>query len=405
MNTIAGKDISQLVEEFGTPLYVYDKAKIVTNFHGLKSAFENAYPNVGVHYSVKANNNVNILKTLLACGAGADVSSPNEAALAKYAGFADSDIIYTGNYESVRDFEYLSQTDIQVNFDDLDSFKRYIKFKTPEVVSFRINPGIGRGGFEGITTGGVDAKFGTPYEKAYEAYKFALDMGIRRFGVHMMTGSNNLEPYTFMESVDKLLKIIKNVFVKLGASPEYIDIGGGFGVPYADDEAELDINETAALVSETILEKCEKYGFATPRLLIEPGRYIVANAGYLIGRVSAVKHSYKTFVGLDLGMNTLLRPALYGAFHRVSVYGKPNLEQNVNLCGNICENSDIFAKNIFMPKVTEGDIVVFRDAGAYGYAMASNYNGRLRPAEIMIAGDNVQTIRRAETFEDLIRMY
>ncbi len=159
------------------------------------------------------------------------------------------------------------------------------------------------------------------------------------------------------------------------------------------------------MVTEVFKEKCEKYGFGTPELVLEPGRYLTANAGYLISKVTAIKHSYKTFVGLDSGMNTLIRPALYGAIHRVEVYDKEENTQVVNLCGQICENSDIFAKNIPFPNVEEGDIAIFRDAGAYGYVMASNYNNRFRPAEILIDKNEVKVIRRRENFDDFMNLY
>ena len=274
-----------------------------------------------------------------------------------------------------------------------------------DVISFRINPGIGKGGYEGITTGGTDAKFGVPYEKATHAYEVAKSEGYKRFGIHMMTGSNNLEPYYFAQVVEKLMMIAGNIFDKLGTVPEYVDIGGGFGIPYEDDDEVLDMELTARLVTEVFQEKCQKYGFGQPELLMEPGRYLVGNAGWLISKVAGIKHSYKHFVGVDAGMSTLLRPALYGAKHRTYIYGKTIPEMNVNLCGQICENSDIFVKNIFLPAAEEGDIVVMRDAGAYGYAMSSNYNNRPKPAEVLLDGDTAKVIRRKENFEDMLSLY
>ncbi|GAB1372389.1 hypothetical protein MASR1M45_24510 [Candidatus Kapaibacterium sp.] len=201
------------------------------------------------------------------------------------------------------------------------------------------------------------------------------------------------------------MMIAGNIFDKIGSAPEYVDIGGGFGIPYEDDDEVLDIELTAKLVAEVFEEKCAKYGFGKPSLLLEPGRYLVGNAGWLITKVTGVKHSYKHFVGVDAGMSTLIRPALYGAKHRTYVYGKDVPEWNVNLCGQICENSDIFAKNVFMPPVSEGDLLILRDVGAYGFTMASNYNNRPRPAEVIIDNDNVRLIRRREKFEDFLRLY
>lgn len=406
MKEIAGHDIRELVQQHGSPLFIYDASQIRDNFRNLHDAFNKYYPDVSIHYSVKANNNLHILKTLKEVGAGADTSSPFEVKLARHAGFADSQILYTGNYESLADFSEVATSEVTLNLDDLSSFYRLIKVSAPERISFRINPGIGRGGFEGITTAGTDAKFGIPYEKAYDAYKAAYDCGIRRFGIHMMTGSNNLEPYHFAEVTEKLMKIAGSIFTKLGTSPEYIDIGGGFGIPYTNEEEPLNIDETARLITEIIKERIAKYQFDPVKLLLEPGRYLVANAGYLVASVTGIKKSYKTFVGLDAGMNTLIRQALYGAHHNISIYEKNQLEGNVIVCGNICENSDIFEKGLFLPHMEEGDLVIFSDAGAYGYSMSSNYNGRPRPAEVLLSNEAPPVlIRRRETFDDFLRLY
>lgn len=405
MNNVNGIDIRQLADEFGTPLYVYDAEKIKSNYKKLKDTFQKYYPNTKIHYSVKANSNLSIIKLFNELGSGVDCSSPIEIYLAEKAGLIHEKILYTGNYESPDDFRTLRGKNIKLNLDDINSYHRLIKIFTPNQIAFRINPGIGRGGYEGITTAGTDAKFGVPYERAYDAYKLAMQSGIENFGIHMMTGSNNLEPYYFAEVVEKLMKIAGYIFGKLGIKPQYIDIGGGMGIPYEQDEDELNVDLMAEMVTEIFKEKCDKYNFGEPDLLMEPGRYLVANAGYLITSVTGIKNSYKTFIGVDAGMSTLLRPALYGANHKVFVYGKEELEQNVNLCGQICENSDIFAKNVFMPVVEEGDLLVFADVGAYGYVMASNYNNRLRPAEVLIQNSIPTLIRRREKIDDMLALY
>ncbi len=405
MTTISNIDLKELAEQFGTPVYVYNADKIRSNYKRLKEAFASVYPDTDIHYSVKANSNIRVLEVFKSIGAGVDCSSPMETILARKAGFADDQILYTGNYESPEDLQTAYAPGVRLNLDDMSSFDRLKKIAIPEMVSFRINPGIGRGGFEGITTAGADAKFGVPYEMAKEAYQAAKNAGVKRFGIHMMTGSNNLEPYYFAEVTEKLMTIAGRIFENLDIVPEYFDIGGGFGVPYDDYEQELNIELTARLVAEAFREKCDKFGFGTPKLLMEPGRYLMANTGYLITQVTGVKKSYKTFVGVDAGMNTLIRPALYGAKHRVEVYGKELKNDFVNLCGQICENSDIFANNIPFPVAEEGDIVVFREAGAYGYVMASNYNNRLRPAEVLIENGKSRLIRRRETPEDILRLY
>jgi len=405
MENISGVDIKELAERYGTPLYVYDKSQFIENYRKLVAAFKRHYEKTEIHYAIKANSNLHVLKIFKDEGAKVDCSSPVELLLAEKAGFARKDLMYTGNYESVDDLRVALKMNATINLDDINSFQRLISIEKPERISFRINPGIGRGGFEGVVTGGTDAKFGVPYEKAFEAYKMAKDAGVKRFGIHMMTGSNNLEPYYFAEIVDKLLTIAGRVFRELEITPEYVDIGGGFGVPYEDDEEELNIELTAQLVAEEFREKCKKYNLGEPALKLEPGRFLTANAGYLISEVTGLKESYKKFVGLNAGMNTLLRPTLYGAHHREYVYGKRDSKGFVNLCGQICENSDIFAKHIYFPEVTEGDIVIQRDTGAYGYVMASNYNNRPRPAEVLVDGEKSEVIRRRETFEDMLALY
>lgn len=405
MKKIGNHDINEIAERYGTPLYVYDRHQIERNYEKLVGALEKHYEKSRVHFSVKANSNVHILSVLREKGAGADCSSPLELLLSRKAGFSDKDILYTGNYESPGDFEYMKNSNLRINLDDISSFRRMIKNIKPEIIAFRINPGIGRGGFEGITTAGADAKFGVPYEMAEEAYRMAMDTGIERFGIHMMTGSNNLEPYYFAEIVDKLLTIAGIVFNKLGIVPEYVDIGGGLGVPYVEGEQELNVDLMAQLVAERFMERCKKNGFGVPELILEPGRYLLANAGWLLTRITGIKNSYKTFIGLDAGMNTLLRPALYNAKHQVSVYGKDNNIRLVNLCGQICENSDIFAQNVPFPDVEEGDLVIFSEAGAYGYVMSSVYNGRPRPAEVLLADGETKLIRRRENFEDILSLY
>jgi diaminopimelate decarboxylase len=405
MKNIGNVDISSIADDFGTPVYVYDKEQIKNNYNKLKNALHKYYPNSKIHYSVKANSNIHILKIFKELGAGADCSSPIEVLLSEKAGFQGDEILYTGNYESPSDFNVIKNKGVKINLDDISSFQRLKDIFLPERISFRINPGIGKGGYEGITTAGTDAKFGVPYEKAFDAYNAAKEAGIKRFGIHMMTGSNNLEPYYFAQVVEKLMMIAGRLFDKLGTVPEYIDIGGGMGIPYGDDEEELNVDLMAQLISEVFKEKSEKYGFGEPQLLLEPGRYLVGNAGYLISRVTAVKKSYKTFVGIDSGMGTLLRPALYGANHRANIYGKEELDQSVNICGQICENSDIFAKNVFMPKVEENDLLIFRDAGAYGYVMSSIYNNRMRPPEILVENSERFLIRRRETLEDVMQLY
>lgn len=402
MDKICNLDIKVIANAYGTPLYIYDKLKLLGNYNRLRNAFEKYFRKFQIHFSVKSNSNVYILKLLNELGCGVDCSSPFELLLAFKAGFDNKKIVYTGNYESLEDLVLISKFDIKANLDDISSYNRLLKVKKPSFISFRVNPGKGKGGFEGITTGGADAKFGVPYELLHQAYYKAKNDGIKNFGVHIMTGSNILEPMYFAEIVEKLFRIVGKIFRDLEIKPDYIDIGGGFGIPYFPDEKELDIELTAQLISEVFFEFCEKYDLGTPELKIEPGRYLVGNVGYLVTKVTGVKNGYKKFVGIDAGMNTLLRPTLYGAYHKISVYGKDNLTNLVQICGQICENSDVMWKNVPFPEVEEGDLCVISDVGAYGFSMASNYNGRPLPAEVLVDEGGIRLIRKRQTFDEFI---
>lgn len=400
------KILQALLKKVKTPFYVYDAQIIRENCSKLKNAFSKYYPDTEIHYAVKANNCPEVLRIIKKAGLGVDCSSPFELLISQKTGFKRSAIMYTGNYESPEDLDFALKYAGLINLDDISSFYRIKDISLPEIVSFRINPGIGKGGFEGITTGGVDAKFGIPYEKALEAYKTAFRSGARRFGIHMMTGSNNLEPLYFAEITDKLMHIAGSIFSSLGGTPEYIDIGGGFGIPYTDDEVPLDIERTAELVCERFKANCSKFKFGNPVLRIEPGRYITGNAGVLVTKVTGKKDSYRNYTGVDAGMNTLIRPALYNAFHRMETpFKKRTGHLKTDVCGRICENSDIFCRNIPLPLLDEGDIIVFRDSGAYGSTMSSNYNGRPRPGEIVTDSGKITYLKERESLEKMVALH
>ena len=400
---ITNETIRSAMEKAGTPVYIYDLDKIRENCIRILEAFRKYYPETEVHFAVKANSCPAVIREVEKTGLKVDCSSPFELLLSEKCGFSKDRIMYTGNYESPEDLDYATKKAGLINLDDVLSFERLKKVCIPEIVSFRINPGIGKGGFEGVVTGGVDAKFGVPYESAEEAYRLALNEGVKRFGIHMMTGSNNLEPWYFAEITDKLMLIAGKVFNKLGITPEYVDIGGGFGIPYSDNENEIDLDETAKLVTEKFIETNRKFGFGTPVLRLEPGRFITGNAGILVSKVTGKKSSYRNYLGVDAGMNSLLRPALYSASHRIETPFTEKRElKSTDVCGRICENSDIFSRNIMLPELKEGDVVVFKDAGAYGFVMSSNYNGRPLPAEIAIKNNEPVYIRKSLSPEEMV---
>jgi len=401
---IDGLDIRDLAVRFGTPTYVYSAGRIRENYHALNSALSASYPTVRLQYAVKANMNLTVLRILRDCGAGADCASPGEIHAAERAGFAPEAISYTGNYESPDDLGQVAKLRGLVNMDDVTSFERLCRIHVPERISFRINPGLGRGAFEQINTGGEKSKFGIPFEQAEAAYRLARDRGVKRFGVHMMPGSSILDAEHFAQAATLLLDAVAPVFAKLGLPLDFVDVGGGFGIPYADHETSLDLTAMAQGLSAAIVERLDRHHLGRPTLVCEPGRILVGNAGWLISRVSAVKQSYRRFVGVDAGMTTLLRPALYGARHRVSVYGKSGTSGTADLCGPVCESSDFFARDLALPDVTEGDLITFSEAGAYGYAMSSDYNGRPRPAEVLIDAGSARVIRRRQSLDEILAL-
>lgn len=399
-----GCSVNELVAKFGTPLYVYSQSRIQNNYKRLVDAYKAHYPHFEVYYAVKANNNPAIVKTLGQVGAGADASCVPEIMIANLAGISPDKILYSGVYNSNRDLAYAIENQVRLNLEDLSQLERLSKI--PSSLCFRINPGVGGSGAEGLIFAGPDAKFGIIERDVEKAYARARGLGVERFGIHMMTGSNILSPEYFEEVVEKLLDIAGPISQRLGIAFDYIDIGGSLGVPYRPEEQELDIEEVARRVVRKLRHKLEVYQMGEPTLIHEPGRYLVADAGILISRVTSIKNGYKKFIGLDAGMQTLLRPALYGAYHHILFANNLNAEndERVNVVGQICENSDIFAKDRFLSsKIGVDDLLAFLNTGAYGFAMSSQYNTQPKAAEVLVNNGQAVLIRERETFDDIIR--
>lgn len=398
----------ELADTYGTPLYVYEADRIRKNYKRLEAAFKSHWSHFRIFYAVKANSNPHIVSLLKRLGAGADCASANEIRLASKVGFQGEEILFSGNYLSDEDLDVGWQTKVLLNLDDSSLLPRIGKLGTPDFLSFRINPGIGKSEIhDSNVMAGPHAKFGIPWERAEEAYARAKEMGIRRFGVHMMTGSCVLDPGYFELITEKLLDIIGPIVKKLRIPLHLIDMGGGFGIPYRLGEHELDIEKTAALVTQILKKKAKDYGLGEPLLCCEPGRYLVGNAGWVLGLVHAIKQGYKNFVGTDIGMNILARPVLYGAWHEIFVEKQRGGQEEklrspeiVTICGQACENADAWAKDRSLPPIDVGDLIIVVDAGAYGFVMSYPYNGRLRAAEVLIENGTHQLIRKRETLED-----
>ncbi|MBP9840817.1 MAG: diaminopimelate decarboxylase [Simkaniaceae bacterium] len=394
-----GYPLEELAAQFGTPLYVYDQARIEDNYHRLMQAYRERYPHFEIFYAIKANNNPAIVKTLADLGAGADASCIEEILLAKLAGVPPKKILFTGVYSTKEQLRRAAELNVILNLEDISQIEWLDKM--PEFISFRVNPGIGQGGKEGLIFAGPDAKFGVPESQIKEAYRLAKAKGAKRFGIHMMTGSNILDVAYFESIVDRLLMIMIPIAKELKISFEFIDIGGSLGVPYEKGVLPLDIEEVAERVTQKI--KASPFNGAT--ILHEPGRYLVADAGILLTRVASIKRAEKTFIGIDAGMNTLLRPALYKAYHPIDYVNQFTLphDQQVNVVGQICENTDVIAQGRFLPKeIKVGDLLSIGVVGAYGFCMSSQYNTRPRAAEVLIRKGIPYLIRERETFDDLV---
>ena len=403
---IEGCNTVELAEKYGTPLYAMSENRIRDNYRRLSGAFKKHYSNFRLYYAVKANNNLTILNILRQEGSGADCSAPSEVFLALKAGFKKEDLLYTGNYNTNEELKYAAENNVVINLDDTSAIEKLAKVCNPQDVAgicFRFNPGMGKGETAGVVCAGPEAKFGTLEEEIVKGYRRAKELGFKNFGMHMMTGSNVKEVDYFPEVADVIFRVADRISREVGIEFSFINIGGGFGVPYKPGEPNLDIETVAKTVTDKFKQRFADNG-TRPKLLIEPGRYIACDAGVLLTRVHHIKRAQKTFIGTDAGMNTLLRPALYGAYHQIVVANKlnePNAE-TVTIVGQICENTDHLARDRQMPRTTEGDLLAVLNAGTYGYGMSSQYNSRPRCAEILVNKEESYVIREREGFEDLI---
>ncbi|HYM38640.1 MAG TPA: diaminopimelate decarboxylase [Thermoplasmata archaeon] len=403
---VDGISSTDLAARFGTPLYVYSARRIRDNYRRIHGAFSALRENFRTNYAVKANSNLSVLEILRKEGAGADCASPAEILIAKTAGFPADRLLYSGNYNSDEELRYGLESGAVINLDDGPLLGRLLRFGRPEALCFRINPGFGMGKSPGVVTAGPDAKFGMRERDALKAYRLAKEAGIERLGVHMMAGSNVLETTYWAAITDRLTGIATRIAKALRIRLDFIDLGGGFGVPDRIGEKGLPIRELAQKIVGAYERKlAQNPGIGDPTLVIEPGRYLVGDAGVLLASVTHVKTSAKKFVGCDAGMNTLLRPALYGAYHEILPATKLDARRSVtvNVTGQICENTDILGKARKLPALDQGDLLAFLNAGAYGYTMASRYNSRPLPAEVLIEDGQARLVRERERLADLMR--
>jgi diaminopimelate decarboxylase len=401
-----GVSAADLAEAFDTPLYVISENRVRDNYRRLRSALTRNYEKIRVYYAAKANSNLSVLKILENEGACLDAVSPGEVFMALTTGFPAERILFTGTSVRNDELKFLADANITVNVDSLSQLDRLLKIRVPEALSVRVNPEIGAGHHDHCITAGKNTKFGLWENNAVNAYKTAKEAGVEHFGIHMHVGSGVLNVEPFVLALDKLLSVARRVHDEVGVSFEFVDMGGGIGVPYKPEDNAVDLAAFSEKVLSLFKFRVDEYGLGKPFFCVEPGRYLVCDVSILLTRVNTVKATpFKRFVGVDAGFNTLVRPTMYGSYHHVLVANKLDApeEETYDVAGPICESGDLLARDRRLPKVEEGDLLAVLNAGAYGYAMSSQYNSRPRAAEVLVKDGKCAVTRKGETLDDLMR--
>lgn len=391
--------LPDIVNTFGTPFHIYDEAGINQTCNELNQAFKKI-EGFKEYFAVKALPNPSIMERLKNKGFGFDCSSVPELTLAREVGSQGDEIMFTSNNTSVEQFKSAQdQGGCIINLDDISLLPKLPQ--TPELICFRYNPGSKRNG-NSIIGNPVESKYGVSHDQIVSAYEKSKAAGVKRFGIHTMIASNELNHLYMIETTEMLLEIIQEVHGKLGIQFEFINIGGGLGIPYTPDTPEFNIQAMAKGITKAF-QTFEKQNNWVPRLYMESGRYITGPHGALVTSVINHKQIYRNYVGVDASMSALMRPGMYDAYHHIHIHNKENSQpvQPVDVVGSLCENNDKFAVQRDLPKTEEGDILVIHDTGAHGHAMGFNYNGHLRPKELLLRKDmSVELIRREETMDD-----
>jgi diaminopimelate decarboxylase len=391
-----GIDPLELIDTYDAPLYVYDAAIMQDHYKRMVNAFP--VTRLRINYACKALTNVNVLRIFRSLGAGLDTVSIQEVQLGLRAGFSAKDIIYTPNCVSLEEIEAAAKMGVRINIDNISILEQFGQLHPEYPVCIRINPHIMAGGNSKISVGHIDSKFGISIHQLPHVLKVVDALRLQIEGVHMHTGSDILDAEVFLQGVEILLRAADQ-FKDL----DYVDFGSGFKVPYKEGDISTDIESLGSQVSDRFNEFCANYG-RDLCLMFEPGKFLVSEAGVFLARVNVVKTTPATvFAGVDSGLNHLIRPMFYNAYHHITNISNPEGKQRIyTVVGYICE-TDTFGINRRLTEVREGDILAFRNAGAYCAMMASNYNSRYRPAEVLLIDGEAHLIRRRETMEDLLR--
>ncbi|MBT3046039.1 MAG: diaminopimelate decarboxylase [Candidatus Thiodiazotropha sp. (ex Clathrolucina costata)] len=390
--------LEQIVEHFGTPFHLYDEQGIRENGEALIRAFASV-DHFKEYFAVKALPNPTIMRIMQDLGFGFDCSSTSELALSREIGARGEEIMFTSNNTSAAEFAVAgADGGCVLNLDDISLIEKVPQM--PELICFRYNPGERRSG-NSIIGNPVESKYGVAHDQLLDAYQMARQRGARRFGLHTMLASNELNHAYMVETARMLLDRIRWLSEALDTEFEFINIGGGLGIPYRPQEKPLDIVSMGHEIAELLHSFKAHQGYA-PKLFLESGRYITGPYGVLVTRAINRKQIYRTYVGVDACMSSLMRPGMYGSYHHLTVHGRQGEEETVDVVGSLCENNDKFAIQRPLPAIEDGDIVVIHDTGAHGHAMGFNYNGKTRPKELLLRCDgSVELIRREETQDDL----
>lgn len=404
--------IQELDQKYSTPFYLYDEEGIKLNSIKYIDSFKKYFPKFKQYFAVKALPNPSILQILADCGMGFDCSSPEEIKLVQLIG-DNEDIIYTSNYTSSEDLLFAkSHKNVIINLDDIDGLYNLINISNiaPNILCFRYNPDINiiNPDIKSNKFSGNDTKFGMSINKLIEAYKLAKEYGVYRFGLHTMCVSNSLDLTLWPRIIDELFCVINILKKELNIEIEFIDIGGGIGIPYKLNDEKIDIEELAVLIRDSFDENIKKYQIKKePILYTECGRYITGPYGWLIAKCKSIKTTKDiNFYGLNASMANLMRPGMYDVYHHITIpniFGEPVMKE-ANVVGTLCENNDWFAKKRLLPiEIKKGDYFVIHDVGAHAHSMGFNYNSKLRCTELLLTNTNIVKIRSNETFDDLIR--
>lgn len=391
-----GMPVTEITEEFGTPVYVTDEARIRENYRNVYDAFSR-YMDTRIHYACKANTNLAILGILNQEGSGIDAVSIGEVMSCMKAGIPAERIMYTGVNVSNAELKAVSDLGVMINVDSRSELERLAAINNKIPISFRVTPGVGSGHSDKVITGNKGSKFGIPMADVIKTYLRAKELGFDIKGIHAHIGSGGQSVEPFMDMMDILTDKV-NELKENGIDLEFIDMGGGIGVPYKLNEPEMELGELAMNVTDIITENTD-----IKTIILEPGRYIVCDSTVLLTKCVDVKDTgVKKYIGVDAGFNTLVRPAMYDSYHYAAIgnkFGKAATAK-YEIAGPICESGDYLAHDRALPDPEEGDIIVMYDAGAYGFSMSSNYNSRPLCAEVLVNDGKAELIREKETVEE-----